>query len=69
MHQVEKNWDTAFNGEIFWQVYNEADLIADMRAAGFAEDGLKEHNVSAVSNINRWYVISGRKPVDGAASE
>ncbi|WP_157219101.1 class I SAM-dependent methyltransferase [Flavisphingomonas formosensis] len=65
VHRVEKNWDTAFNGEIFWQVYNEADLVADMRAAGFAETGLREHNVSAVSNINRWYVISGRKPVDG----
>ncbi|MGF7149951.1 ubiquinone/menaquinone biosynthesis C-methylase UbiE [Sphingomonas zeicaulis] len=66
VHRVEKNWDTSFNGELFWKTYNDADLLADMRAAGFAEGSIEEHNVSAVSNLNRWYVISGGKPVGGA---
>ena len=62
VHKVEKNWDTRFNGELFWKTYNDADLHADMLAAGFAPDSVVEHAVAAVSNINRWYVISGRKP-------
>jgi ubiquinone/menaquinone biosynthesis C-methylase UbiE len=62
VHKVEKNWDTRFNGELFWKTYNDADLQADMTAAGFAPDSVVEHAVAAVSNINRWYVISGRKP-------
>ncbi|MGL3819567.1 class I SAM-dependent methyltransferase [Sphingopyxis sp. R3-92] len=67
VHRVEKNWDTAFNGEIFWKTYGEADLVADMAAAGFASADIAEHNMEAVSNINRWYVISGRKPAAGGA--
>lgn len=62
VHRVEKNWDTRFNGEIFWQTYTESDLAADMHAAGFAPGDVAEHDVPAVSNLNRWYVISGRKP-------
>ncbi|MDG2532141.1 class I SAM-dependent methyltransferase [Sphingomonas sp. HITSZ_GF] len=62
VHKVEKNWDTRFNGELFWKTYNDADLLADMRAAGFAADSVREHAAEAVSNINRWYVVSGRKP-------
>lgn len=68
VHRVEKNWDTAFNGEIFWKTYGEADLVADMAAAGFASADIAEHNMEAVSNINRWYVISGRKPALGDAA-
>lgn len=68
VHRVEKNWDTAFNGEIFWKTYGEADLVADMTAAGFAFADIAEHNMEAVSNINRWYVISGRKPAPGDAA-
>lgn len=64
VHKVEKNWDTRFNGELFWKAYNDADLMADMKAAGFEPADLQEHNAEAVSNINRWYVISGRKPLD-----
>lgn len=62
VHRVEKNWDTRHNGELFWQTYTDADLHGDMLAAGFAADSVVEHAVAAVSNINRWYVVSGRKP-------
>lgn len=69
VHRVEKNWDTVFNGEIFWKAYNEADLISDMQAAGFTAEQVSEHNMEALNNLNRWYVISGRKPhnQEGAA--
>lgn len=62
VHRVEKNWDTRFNGELFWKTYTDADLKADMLAAGFAPGAVAEHEMAAVSNLNRWYVISGRKP-------
>jgi SAM-dependent methyltransferase len=62
VHQVEKDWDTHFNGERFWNVYNNADLVADMHGAGFARSDVAEHDMAAVSGINRWYIISGRKP-------
>lgn len=67
VHRVEKNWDTRFNGEIFWKIYNDADLKSDMVAAGFDPAAVQEHHVEAVNNINRWYVISGRKPAGAQA--
>ena len=67
VHKVEKNWDTHFNGELFWKTYNDADLIADMGAAGFAASDIREHAAEAVSNVNRWYIISGTKPVGTSA--
>lgn len=67
VHRVEKNWDTHFNGELFWKIYNDADLVADMQSAGFDPADIKEHNMAAVSNTNRWYVISGRGPTGAAA--
>jgi len=65
VHRAEKNWDAAFNGEVFWKAYGEADLVGDMIGAGFAPEDVAEHNMQAVSNTNRWYVISGRRPVAG----
>ena len=64
VHQVERDWDTHFNGEVHWSTYATADLRADMRAAGFAADEIVEHDLAAVQGFagNRWYAISARKP-------
>lgn len=64
VHQVERDWDTHFNGEVHWNTYATADLKADMLAAGFAADTVIEHDLAALSGVmnNRWYAISGRKP-------
>ena len=61
VHQVERDWDTRFNGEAHWNTYQTADLIADMGAAGFV-DGVVEHDLPAIHGANRWYAISARKP-------
>lgn len=61
VHEVERDWDTHFNGEVHWNTYQTADLIADMRAAGFGET-IVEHDLAAIHGANRWYAISGRKP-------
>lgn len=64
VHQVERDWDTHFNGEVHWNTYATADLRADMLAAGFAAEDVVEHDLAAVQGFagNRWYAISARKP-------
>ncbi|WP_170304696.1 class I SAM-dependent methyltransferase [Croceicoccus estronivorus] len=64
VHQVERDWDTHWNGEVHWATYATADLKADMIAAGFPADTVIEHDLAALSGMmnNRWYAISGRKP-------
>jgi cyclopropane fatty-acyl-phospholipid synthase-like methyltransferase len=61
VHHVERNWDTRFNGEAHWQTYAEADLLADMQAAGFASAAIAEHDLAPVHGVNRWYAVSGLK--------
>ena len=62
VQQVERDWDTHFNGEAHWNTYQNADLIADMKAAGFADAEIVEHDLPAIHGANRWYAISARKP-------
>lgn len=62
VEQVERDWDTHFNGEAHWNTYQNADLIADMKAAGFTEAEIVEHDLAAIHGANRWYAISARKP-------
>lgn len=62
IHQVERDWDTNFNGEVHWATYATADLAADMLAAGFPKDSIVEHDLDSIHGSNRWYAISARKP-------
>ncbi len=61
VHQVERNWDTGFNGEVHWHTYQTADLTADMLAAGFTPADIVEHDLAGIHGANRWYAISARK--------
>jgi SAM-dependent methyltransferase len=62
VQQVEREWDTHFNGEVHWSTYVHANLVADMRAAGFAPEDIVEHDLAAIHGRNsRWYAISARK--------
>ena len=62
VEQVERNWDTHFNGEAHWSTYQNADLVADMKAAGFADGDIVEHDLPAIHGANRWYAISACRP-------
>jgi SAM-dependent methyltransferase len=62
VRQVERGWDERFNGEIFWNVYAGDDLVADMRAAGFAADRIVETRIEKVAGTGGWYLLSGEKP-------
>lgn len=61
IHQVERDWDTHFNGEAHWNTYQVSDLVTDMRDAGFSAESVKEHDLPAIHGANRWYAISARK--------
>jgi ubiquinone/menaquinone biosynthesis C-methylase UbiE len=61
LEQVERGWDTRYNGEDFWSVYAQDDLKAEMRAAGFAEDKLHELRLSKVDGVGGWYVLVGER--------
>lgn len=61
VHQVERDWDSHFNGEAHWNTYQTSDLVADMCEAGFAEEAVREHDLPAVHGANRWYAVSARK--------
>jgi SAM-dependent methyltransferase len=62
VHQVERDWDTRFNGEAHWNAYATADLRGEMNAAGFEPGSVVEHDLPALHGTGRWYAISGRKP-------
>ena len=61
VHQVECDWDTHFNGERHWHTYATADLVADMRSAGFPSGAIEEHDLPAISGSNSWYAITAQK--------
>jgi SAM-dependent methyltransferase len=61
--QVERAWDTWFNGEAFWSIYAGDDLCADMAAAGFAEGRILELKLAKKDGIGDWYVLVGEKPI------
>jgi len=61
MEQVERGWDEKYNGEIFWNIYGGDDLVADMRAAGFADDRIRETRIAKVSGAGGWYLLAGEK--------
>lgn len=60
VHQVERNWDTHFNGEAHWSTYINADLAGEMGAAGFGSE-IVEHDLATIDGAGRWYAISARK--------
>jgi len=62
VQQVERGWDERFNGEIFWNIYAGDDLVADMRAAGFAAACVNETRIEKISGAGGWYLLSGEKP-------
>ena len=59
--QVERGWDTEFNGEAFWAIYAADDLAADMRASGLIPDRIDERRLSQVDGAAGWYLIAGEK--------
>lgn len=60
--QVERAWDVEFNNEPFWEAYADADIVSEMRAAGFDEEGARALALPKISGPGHWYAVYGHKP-------
>jgi SAM-dependent methyltransferase len=58
----ERSWDTLNNNEPFWEVYGNADLRADMIAAGIPESALHVGSLPQAPGSLPWFVAAARKP-------
>lgn len=60
--QVERSWDVEFNNEPFWECYADAEIVSEMRSAGFPANEARELPLPKISGPGHWYVAFGRKP-------
>jgi len=60
--KFELSWDTRNNNEPFWEVFAEADLQADLRAAGVPGHAARIGNLPAAPGSLPWLIVSGVKP-------
>ena len=55
-------WDTLNNNAPFWEVYATADLVADMKDAGFPPENTWVGNLPATPGSLPWFVACGWMP-------
>ena len=65
--KFEMSWDTHNNNEPYWEVYANADLLADMRAAGIPESSIHVGSLPAAAGSLPWYVAAMAKPATAHA--
>ncbi len=61
--RFDYSWDAAYNNEPYWEVYANADLRADLEAAGFAPDLIHVGHLPKREGSLPWYVGTASKPV------
>lgn len=61
VQQVERAWDSTFNGEAFWNIYSGDDLVADLVAAGAEPGTFDELRLPKLAGVGDWYVLLQRK--------
>jgi SAM-dependent methyltransferase len=60
--KFELSWDTRNNNEPFWEVYANADLVADLEAAGIPADRTWVGQLPQGEGSLPWFVAAGSKP-------
>ncbi|MFO1427822.1 MAG: class I SAM-dependent methyltransferase [Steroidobacteraceae bacterium] len=60
--KFEMSWDTLHNNEPFWEAYGNADLHADLLAAGFPEESIHVGHLPAAQGSLPWFVACASKP-------
>ncbi len=60
--KFDYSWDTLNNNEPYWEVYANADLLADMQGAGFAPDCVHVGSLAAAPGSLPWFVAAGWLP-------
>jgi SAM-dependent methyltransferase len=62
LEKFELSWDSSFNNEPFWEVYANADLMADMLDAGIPQDCAHVGHLPQAVGSLPWYVAACWKP-------
>ncbi|MBU3671633.1 MAG: class I SAM-dependent methyltransferase [Sinobacteraceae bacterium] len=60
--KFEMSWDTLNNNEPYWEVYANADLQPELRAAGFAADCIHVGSLPAAQGSLPWFVACAWRP-------
>ncbi|MBV6416541.1 MAG: Ubiquinone/menaquinone biosynthesis C-methyltransferase UbiE [Steroidobacteraceae bacterium] len=60
--KFELSWDTRNNNEPFWEVYANADLAADMAAAGIPADRTWVGHLPQTEGSLPWFAAAGSRP-------
>ncbi len=60
--KFELAWDQRHNGEPYWEAYANADLGADLRAAGFPPESIYVGHLEARAGSLPWFVGVAQKP-------
>lgn len=60
--KFDLGWDSHSNNEPYWEVYANADLVADMKAAGFPPENTWVGNLPAAPGSLPWFVACGWIP-------
>lgn len=60
--KFELSWDSMYNNEPYWEVYANADLRADLEAAGFSADTIHVGHLPRREGSLPWYVGTAFKP-------
>ena len=60
--KFDMSWDTLNNNEPYWEVYANADLQPELRAAGFAEDCIHVGSLPAAQGSLPWFVACAWRP-------
>ncbi|MGD9599793.1 MAG: class I SAM-dependent methyltransferase [Steroidobacteraceae bacterium] len=62
--KFELSWDTRNNNEPFWEVYANADLAADLAAAGIPADCTWIGHLPQAEGSLPWFAVTGSKPLE-----
>jgi len=60
--KFDLSWDAMYNNEPYWEVYANADVRADLEAAGFPVDSIHVGHLPKREGSLPWYVGTARKP-------
>lgn len=60
--RFDLSWDALYNNEPYWEVYANADLRADLEAAGFPPGAVHVGHLPQAQGSLPWYVGTARKP-------
>ena len=60
--RFDLSWDALYNNEPYWEVYANADLRADLEAAGFPAYAVHVGHLPRSQGSLPWYVGTARKP-------